>query len=200
MHSVILVDDHPMLRKGIASWLEETGRFSVAGEASSLKEARGLFADSGNPADLVLLDIALGEENGLELIAWLKTKYNAEGPAVLVYSVFEETFQVQSALNLGARGYISKDSGEEEMSRALETVLNGGYYVNKRLAEKIEESPGVYDCLTKREKEILTLIQKNYTNGGIAKTLSISIRTVENYLSRIYDKTGAANRGELIKL
>jgi NarL family two-component system response regulator LiaR len=203
LHRLILIDDHHMIRRGFADYFSQTGRFAIAGEAASLQEAYALFEKPQTPPDLILLDIELGEDNGLELIAWLKEKYaheNTPVPAVLVYSVFEDVFRVQSALRMGACGYVSKAADETEIAAALDAVLAGECYVDTRLMEKMTSLPDFYSRLTRREREILALIQKNYDNNRIARELGLGLRTVENYLSRIYDKTGAATRGELVRL
>jgi NarL family two-component system response regulator LiaR len=194
MQTILLVDDHVMIRRGLAALLAATGRFFIAGEAASLAEARGLL-ESTEP-DLVILDIELGDDNGLDLISAVQGKK----PAVLVYSVFEDPFRIQSALHLGARGYVSKSAGETELLAAIDTVLAGNIRLDPRLELKIAGVPDIYARFTRREREILELVQKRYDNIQIAKTLALDKRTVENYLSRIYDKTGAASRTDLIKM
>jgi DNA-binding NarL/FixJ family response regulator len=201
--TLVLIDDHRMIRKGFRAYLTETSRFNVVGEAGSLEEAYTLFETLPCPPVLVLLDIELGEDNGLELIPWLKEKYSHRGrpaPAVLVYSVFTDPYRVQSALRMGAQGYIAKSADEGEIEAALDAVLAGESYVEKGLTEKITGLPDYYSRLTQREREILNLVQKNYNNSRIARELKVELRTIENYLSRIYDKTGISTRGELVKL
>jgi DNA-binding NarL/FixJ family response regulator len=192
-----------MIRRGFAAYLVETGRVNVTGEAGSLEEAVCLFEQFKVPPDLLILDIQLGMENGLELLEYLKKKYrdnNVEAPAVVVYSIFEDPFRVQSAMHLGARGYISKSADEEEIANALETIFSGRIYLDTQLREKLNGIPDIYAELTTRERIILELVQKNYSNRQIARQLSLELRTVENYLTRIYTKTGAVNRGELVRL
>jgi NarL family two-component system response regulator LiaR len=99
---------------------------------------------------------------------------------------------------MGAAGYIPKSAGEEELLRAIDTVLSGGEYLDPRIKLKIDESPDIYDKFTHREREILTMIKRNYTNQRIALELFISLRTVENHISHIYLKTGCLTRQELI--
>ncbi|MFP3042627.1 response regulator transcription factor [Treponema primitia] len=208
--TLVLIDDHRMIRKGFRAYLTETNRFDVVGEAGSPKEVYALFETLPCPPALVLLDIELGESNGLELIPWIEEHYtqhksvpqgtSTDVPAVLVYSIFEDPFRVQSALRMGARGYISKSADEGEIEAALDAVLAGESYVDKRLMEKMTDLPDFYSRLTRREREILILVQKNYNNSRIARELNVELRTIENYLSRIYDKTGMTTRGDLVKL
>jgi NarL family two-component system response regulator LiaR len=112
---VLLIEDHPLTRHGLVSCLEDSGRFSVAGTAGSLEEGRRFIEEA--PDDLpgvIILDILLGAENGLEFIEFLEEfckKRNAAKPAVLVCSVFEDPFRIRTALRMGAAGYVPKSAG-----------------------------------------------------------------------------------------
>ncbi|MDR3335704.1 MAG: response regulator transcription factor [Treponema sp.] len=210
MHTIVLIDDHPMIRRAFNTYLSETGRFLVTGEAGSLDEARALFSTLTPIPDLVLLDIELGEENGLDLLPLLramesqndkkKNRVESFSPMVLVFSMFEDPFKIQTALHQGARGYVSKTADETEIASALESILNGEIYIDKRLKTKATETKDIYAGLSKRERIILDLVQKNMDNRSIAKKLDLKARTVENYISRIYTKTGALTRGDLARL
>jgi NarL family two-component system response regulator LiaR len=208
---ILFIDDHPLIRRGLSSFLAETGRFVIAGEASSLDHARELLAGITGPLDLILLDISLGEENGLDFLKTLKSFYGPSGhdrpaaaphgaPVTLVYSTFEDPFRVQNALDLGAMGYIPKSAGEDELLKAIDAVLSGQRYVYRGLEIKIHERPNYYNLLTSREREVLGLIKQHYDNRRIAKALSMSPRTVENHLSHIYLKTGFNSRESLLAL
>jgi NarL family two-component system response regulator LiaR len=197
MQTIVLVDDHVMIRRGLAARLGSTGRFCVVGEAATLGEARGLLESLENAPDLVILDIGLGDDNGLELMGAAPER-EGKIPAILVYSVFEDPFRIQSALHAGARGYVSKSAGEPELLAAIDAVLEGDLWLDPRLEPKSAAAPDIYALFTRREREILELAQKNYDNAKIAKALALKPRTVENYLSRIYAKTGAASRNDLL--
>jgi DNA-binding NarL/FixJ family response regulator len=197
MQAIVLVDDHVMIRRGLAAQLAATGRFHITGDAATLAEAQILLENAETAPDLVILDIALGDDNGLELIKMIK-KTGVQKPAVLVYSVFEDPFRIQSALYQGALGYVSKSAGETELLAAIDAVLRGNIWLDPRLELKSASVPGIYALFTRHEREIFTLVQKHYDNAAIAKTLAIKLRSVENYLSRIYHKTGAASRNDLI--
>jgi DNA-binding NarL/FixJ family response regulator len=212
MHTVVIIDDHPMMRKALVSYLAKTGVFSVVGEAASLGEAKNMLEQFEEAPELALLDIELKGENGLDLIRFLrenpsgksKKKNHLSGtslrPMFLVYSMFDDPFRVQSAVHMGARGYISKTVEESEIAKALEAILRGEIYIEEHLKLKVSQVPDVYACLTKKERLILDLIQKKFDNKDIARELSLKIRTVENYVSRIYSKTGADGRGDLCRL
>jgi NarL family two-component system response regulator LiaR len=194
MQTVFLVDDHVMVRRGLEVRLTATGRFRIAGEASALAEARKLFEALEDPPDLVILDLELGDDNGLEFIGTLKER-GGKMPAVLVYSVFEDPFRIQSALHLGARGYVSKSAGEAEFLAAVDSVLAGKIWLDPHLELKNAAAPDIYAVFTRREREILELVLQRFDNASIAKKLALETRTVENYLSRIYAKTGATRSG-----
>jgi NarL family two-component system response regulator LiaR len=202
MFSVFLVDDHVMVRRGLESRLSAAGRFRIIGEAASLSQGQSQLAGLESPPDLIILDLELGDENGLDLIATLKKQYAPSGkmPAILVYSVVEDPFRIQSALHMGARGYVSKSAGEAELFAAVDAVLEGRIWLDPNLELKAKTVPDIYSLFTQREREILMLVQKRCDNAAIAKKLSISVRTVENYLSRIYAKTGTAVRSDLLAL
>jgi NarL family two-component system response regulator LiaR len=199
MQTVFLVDDHVMVRRGLEARLTVTGRFCITGEAAALAEARNLLAGLEEPPDLVILDLGLGDDNGLELMGTLKER-GGKMPAVLVYSVFEDPFRIQSALHLGARGYVSKSAGEAEFLAAVDAVLAGDLWLAPHLELKSAAVPDIYAMFTRREREILELVLKRFDNAAIAKRLALKRRTVENYLSRIYEKTGVTARSGLMAL
>jgi NarL family two-component system response regulator LiaR len=145
----------------------------------------------------------LGEENGLEFLPFLKNFCREKRipiPPVLVCSVLEDPFRIQTALKLGASGYIPKTGSKAELLKAIDTVLRGDVYITSEHAVKLSKSLGAYEQFTKREVEILNLIKQNKSNREIAKALYINIRTVENHISNIYFKTGCGSRQELEKL
>ncbi|MFP3043358.1 response regulator transcription factor [Treponema primitia] len=205
MNTIVLIEDHEMMRKGISEWITNTGQWKVVGEAASLDEAHALFDSYPEPPDLVLLDISLRKDFGLDLIPWLKEKYpytagENSKPAILVYSVYQGYTLIREAMTRGALGYVCKTDSDAEFARAIESVLLGKRYIDQNLTQKIFAVPDILIGLTKREREIFSLVQNGMDNRGIAKTLSIHRGTVENYISRIYDKTGAKNREDLKKL
>ena len=203
MLQVLLIDDHPLINYGLSSCLEETGRFSVAGQVNSLGEAIGFIRESEALPSLIILDIMLGEENGLDFLPLLENFCRAKKlskPPVLVCSVLEDPFRIQAALKLGAAGYVPKTGSKAELLSAIDTVLGGELYISGEHSVKLSEASGLYAGFTKRELDVLNLVKQNKTNQQIAKALDISIRTVENYISNIYFKTGAENRQELMNL
>ena len=204
---VMLIDDHPLINSGLTAYLEETGRFTINAQINTLSEAKRFIEKSASSKesfpDIIILDILLGEENGLDFLPFLEhfcRNKNKKAPPVLICSVLEDPFRIQSALKMGASGYISKTGSKTDLLRAIDTVLRGDIFITGDHTAKINETCGAYTLFTRRELEILNLIKQSKTNQEIAKTLGISIRTVENHISNIYFKTGKENRLELMKL
>jgi len=201
--NVLLIDDHPMVNSGLSFILEETGKFKICGQVNSLSAAKKYIKEAAALPSLIILDILLGNENGLDFLPFLNEfckKNKTFMPPVLVCSVLEEPFRIQSALNMGASGYISKTEDNKELLNAINTILNGEIYISKEYITKVLSSLGVYTKFTKRELEIINMIKKNKTNKQISAEMGISIRTVENHISNLYFKTGASNREDLFKL
>jgi len=205
---VLLIDDHQMVNAGLASILEETGNFNITGQINSLTQAKDFLETAVSSKkeqfpSLIILDILLGDENGLDFLPFLETfckKNKITKPPVLVCSILEETFRIQSALKMGASGYICKTGSNSELLNAIKKILNGETYIPNEYSTKVLSTLGLYEKFTKRELEIFEMIKINKTNKQISQELSINIRTVENHISNLYFKTGASNRIELLKL
>jgi DNA-binding NarL/FixJ family response regulator len=209
---IFIVEDHPVMRKSLAAWFAETGRWQVQGSAANLEEAKAIiaaFPPAEEPPEIVVVDIQLetGKSSsawGLDLIPWLREQQQKQGwkkaPIAAVYSQFNDYAHVNAAFSMGAAAYISKNSDEQELEAALHTVLAGGKYVDKTAEFNLKNAEAAVQLLTKREAEILGLVNEGLTNRLIAEKLGISRRTVENILLRIYCKTGIGSRLELQKL
>jgi NarL family two-component system response regulator LiaR len=198
---VVLIDDHPLAVNGIGAWLAAAGRFAIAGTAGSLAGARTLLESLDPLPDAVILDIALGTDNGLEVIPALKEiarKRGAPLPCVVVCSMYEDPFLVQNALDAGAGAYVAKSADIQEIAAAIDAVLAGKTYLNP--AHELPARKWASAGLSPREREIVALIKQHLSNKQIAKKTGISIRTVENHLSHIYVKTNTWSRGELAEL
>jgi DNA-binding NarL/FixJ family response regulator len=206
--NLVIVEDHPVMRKGLAAWFAETGRWKVLGTAASLDEAAALICpaagasggNTGEKADIVLLDIQLEGAWGLDLIPRLRERMGEAAPFCVVYSSFEDWAHVNAALSAGVRGYVSKKSDEAALEKALLTVLAGNEYIEKPLGEHLGRITAMMDRLTRRETEVWNLAREGLSSRRIALRLGISPRTVDNILSIVYDKTGIAGRKELMKL
>jgi NarL family two-component system response regulator LiaR len=199
--SIALIDDHPLATNGIGAWLNGTGRFTICGTAKNLAEASALMEKLENPPEIIILDISLGAEDGLDFIPMLKeicAKRNAPVPGILVCSMYEDPFLIQHAMDSGAKAYVPKSAESGEILTAIDALLKGGSYINPRY--RVRTPKHSWSILTGRENEIVACIKQNMNNRQIAKRLNIAVRTVENHISHIYVKTGAASREELLEL
>jgi NarL family two-component system response regulator LiaR len=119
---------------------------------------------------------------------------------VLVCSALGDSFKIQTALKQGAAGFLSKTGGKAELLKAIDTILNGKVYISSGINIKLKENSPLYAKFSKREIDVIHLIKANKTNKQIADALSLNLRTVENYISKIYFKTGFSSREETQKL
>ena len=203
MISIALIDDHPLAINGIGAWLSSTGRFTIAGTARTLAEARSLLKMLDPLPAIIILDVALGAEDGLDFIPVLKEicnerKAGIQVPRVLVCSIYEDPFLIQRAIDQGAEGYVAKSAEFTEIINAIDSILEGKSYVDPRY--RMNTKKRAWSVLTRRENEIAALVKQSLTTRQIAKRLGVSVRTVENHLTHIYVKTDAASRAELMDL
>jgi NarL family two-component system response regulator LiaR len=201
MISIVLIDDHPLAINGIGAWLKGTGKYKIAGTAGTLAEAGALMKKIKPLPAVVILDISLGEEDGLDFIPALReicAKRKAALPGILVCSMYEDAFLIQRAMDMGARAYVPKSADLSEITTAIDALLAGSVYVNpKYQLQKQKQNAQVF---TRRENEIVALIKQSLSAREIAKRLKINLRTVENHLAHIYVKTGTVSREELYNL
>lgn len=185
--SILIVDDHPAVREGLGLLLAK-GKHTVCGEAACRSEVVTLL-ESTRP-DIVLLDISLGEESGLECIQDLR----AHDVLVLVYTMHGNTSIVKRALRRGACGFVTKCETSAVLLDAIQTVLKNELYLSPRIAESFEEENELiedsvqFPPFSDREREILILLAQGETNNEIAAQFGVSVRTVETYCYRIQDK------------
>ena len=198
MHSMVIVEDHPLMRKGLAGFFAGSGRWLVLGTAGSLEEAKALLSVPETArAEILLLDIRLENDWGLDIIPWIRRQKREKSPAVVVYSGFDDYAHVSAALSLGVRGYVTKKQNETDLEAALTAILSGRVYMDRSAELKLQSAAGAISLLTRREADIFTLVKDGLSNRQIAEKLFISRRTVENILCCIYDKTGISSRLEL---
>lgn len=201
---LFIVDDHPMMRSGLAQLIGAEPDLKVAGEAGTATEA--LDAILARPPDLVLLDISLPDKNGLELIKDLRAL--KPGLPVLVISMHDETIYAERVLRAGARGYLMKQEGGKKFLQAIRQVLGGRIYLSEKMSERILESfsgqatePTVSPVrhLTDREFEIFQLIGQGKATGEIARQLHLSVKTVEVHRGNIKKKLGLKSATDLLR-
>lgn len=192
MIRTLLVDDHRIVRSGVRKVLEASGRIDVVGEASGVHQA--LERARLLRPDVVVLDIALGDGSGLDVIADLREG----GARVVILSMQDEPAYARKAFELGAQGYVVKDAADEELVAAIDAVLDDRIYVHPTIAARLViREPE--DDLTEREREILRLIALGYTNQEIAGQLYLSVRTIEAHRRHILDKLRLDTRADLVR-
>jgi NarL family two-component system response regulator LiaR len=199
----LLIDDHPLLNAGIVSILESTGLFSVCAQAESLAQAMNVIEESETLPSLIILDLLLGEDNGLDFLPMLENycdNNKIPRPPVLVCSALGDSFKIQTALKLGAAGFLSKTGGKAELLKAINTILGGKVYISGEIDIKLNEYSHTYAKFSKREIDVINLLKANKSNKQIADALSLNLRTVENYISKIYFKTGFSSHEEVQKI
>lgn len=195
---IFIVDDHQMIQLGMKNWIESNSDFKVVGTASNIDDFLKFLdqiSDEEKP-DIVIIDIDLGEQNGLDLVRLLKQQnINIK---TLVYSMHKESGYLLDAKNCGADGYIAKDADMAELKLCLEKIASGSEYFDSSLSAKTEEIQDALKMLTPKEQLVFQEILKKETNEEIAKQLNVSTHTIEIYVSRIYDKLDIHFRDDLI--
>ena len=205
-----IVDDHNMVRNGLKAWLEQHTDWRVPKDFASSKECLECLecltslnsqnqheSANGVPLpEIIIVDVQLIGETGFALVKKITEKY----PEIkcVMYSMFDTTGFVLQAKDSGAKGYISKVAKEEELAHCLEVVQSGGTYIEQYMTEAQNKIDSIVSVLSKQERIIFEALLQEKTNRQICDELFISPRTVENYTSRLYAKTGVKNREELI--
>ncbi len=202
---ILIVDNHPVVRQGLVQIISRESDLSVCGEAKKTSEAIRLVADL--KPDMLIIDISLDGNSGIELIKALKNHYPRI--KILVFSLFDESLYAERAIRSGALGYIMQNEPAEVVIRAVRAVLGGDQYLSNSVKEKILKkmssdynSPkegALVDSLTNREFEIFQLIGQGLGNRHIAEKLQLSVKTVENYRERIKSKLNLDKSSDLIR-
>lgn len=195
MKTLVIVDDHEMIRVGIQFWLESKTDWKIIGQASSINETLGIL-EKDLPST-ILIDVDLGKENGFDLIPTLKEKYPEL--KIVMYSMHDQASYIVQAENYGAHGYISKSSNTEEFEKGLNAVYEGGLYLDTRLEDSFDKIKEVSSILSKREFTIFLEMLKGKSNDEISQILDIKKHSVEVCATMIYEKTFCKNRTELLE-
>jgi DNA-binding NarL/FixJ family response regulator len=192
---ILIVDDHPIVRAGLATLLGKENGFRLAGGVDGAEEALAFL--KRHRVDVVLLDLRMPKMSGLEalpLILALETP-----PKVLVLSSFDYEEEIYRAAKAGAHGYLMKDATRAQIVAAIQTVAKGNLHFPREIADRIVEREG-RNGLSPREQDILTMIAKGLTNKEIAHILLISQFTVRNHVIHIFEKLEASDRTEAVSI
>lgn len=193
MSRIVIVDDHPVFRKGLAALLRSEGHDVVA-EASDGLEAIALVEEE--LPDLVLMDLSMPSRDGFEATAHITARH--PDTKVVVITLFDDEASVVRALQAGASGYVSKQADPEQITGAVDAALRGAMWLGAGVARPplSRQAAGALPGLTPRELVIADLVSRGLTNPMIAERLCLSTKTVANYVSAVMLKLGAANRDE----
>lgn len=201
---VVIADDHALVRRGLRFLLEAEPDLEVAGEAADGREAVAL-AERLRP-DVAVLDIAMPLLNGIDAAAQIARRSPAT--AVVILSVHADEAYLARALAAGARGYLLKDSAEDDVVRAVRSAAQGRPFFSPRIAQSLLDEyvrqlrdRGVrdsWDLLTEREREVLQLLAEGRTNKEAAALLDLSVHTVETHRTNLMQKLGLHNTAELV--
>ncbi|HEX6771425.1 MAG TPA: response regulator transcription factor [Acidobacteriaceae bacterium] len=188
---ILLVDDHPVVRAGLASMLSTIPGLTVGGAASTGEEALQLI-DSETP-DVLLLDLRMPGMTGIDLLKILRT--HPRPPKVIVLTSYESDEEIYRAIEAGAHGYLLKSTPQAEIVTAIQTVHGGRHHIPPRIAARLAERM-VRSTLTQRELEILEMVVRGLTNKQIGHALQISENTARNHINSIIRKLDVSGRTE----
>lgn len=199
--SILLVDDHPVVRQGYRRVLEHQGDFRVVAEAENA--ANAYLAFKTHTPDIVVMDISMPGASGLEAIRNIRLWNSAT--RILVFSMHSEAALVKAAFSAGASGYVTKGSEPAALIKAIRAVVRGEHAMSDDIAhvlatESLAPSGSILDQLGEREIEILRQLAAGVTKEQIAANLNLSVKTVQNYHYLIKTKTGMRTDAQLVRL
>ena len=204
-HRLLLVDDHPVTRRGVAALINSERDLEVAGEAESAPRALELVGQQN--FDLAIVDVSLGAMSGIELIKNLKVL--APHLPILVMSMHDEGLYAERALRAGAHGYIMKQEASDKILTAIQRVLSGDLYISDKMKEKMlhrlvnkkKENEGVFsiDTLSDREMEVFQLIGNGFSTRQIASQLHLSVKTIDSYREHLKLKLQLESGPDLVR-
>ena len=203
-YSVLIVEDHSIVRMGLSMLISQLDDMTICGEIENGENAL-TFLKTGRP-DIIIIDISLKDMNGLDLIKYIRR--TDQTVPILVLSVFDEAFYAERAFNAGAMGYIMKQEASEVIIKAIRTVLSGEIYASDKMKSRLlKKAVGRGDetelldlsILTDRELQVFEYIGKGFETKQIAETLHLSVKTIDTYREHIKDKLNLKNATELIK-
>ncbi len=200
MIRILIVDDHPLVRSGLAQLIGDCADLEVCGEAGNMAEA--LTQIESTQPDLAIIDLSLAGGSGLDLIERIRSRH--KDLLMLVASMHDETLYAERVLAAGARGYINKQEAQDRIIQAIRQVLDGKVYLSQQMTERllngmVESGSEKRDInsLSNRELQVFELIGQGVSTKKIAKRLNLSIKTIETHQAHIKKKLGLDSAHEL---
>ncbi len=193
---ILLADDHPLTRSGIAEFVKREGTFSLVAEAEDGVRAWELIQEL--KPDVALLDIRMPGLDGVTVAQ--KVKSENLNTAIIMLTSYDAQQYVIASLRAGARGFVLKTVSPKELTTAINTVAKGGLYLDPEVASVMGNQDFIPEQLSVREREVLLLAAKGLSSKEVARRLFISERTVQTHLASIYDKLGSRNKTEALLL
>jgi DNA-binding NarL/FixJ family response regulator len=199
---ILIVDDHPMMRAGLAAQIEDEPDLEVCAQAEDVNDA--LAAVKSTSLDLAIIDIALKEDHGINLVKHIKSRF--PGVKMLVLSAYQESLYAERALRAGAMGYLNKQETGEKMFEAIRTVLAGERYLSSEMTKRlVAQAFGAADAtmtspvesLSNRELEVFQLIGEGLTAAAIARRLHVSPHTIDSHREKIKQKLDVKTANEI---
>src|SRR5215475_7810973 len=201
---VFVVDDHPLVREGLANLINAQDDLIVCGEAGD--SAQAIAGIVKTEPDVALIDISLQNESGLELVKHLAVQFPKV--ALIVLSMHDETLYAERALRAGARGYVMKREASKSVLASIRRVLEGGVYVSEKIIKRLIQGPGVsrqapvtspVERLSDRELEIFRLLGQGRSTAEIGADLKLSLKTVQTHYTHAKEKLGVSSFTELLR-
>lgn len=201
---IILVDDHPLVREGLARIIADERDLLVCAQADDAPKALELIGST--EANLAIVDLGLKQSSGLDLIKQIRSRF--DDVAVLVVSMFDDSLWAERAIRAGAGGYLNKQEAVGNVVTAIRRVLAGELYLSGALTQrlaaratnsKVGQAAGGVDSLTDRELQVFELVGRGFNSSQIAKRMGISVSTVDTYRDRIKEKLHLADSSELLQ-
>lgn len=199
MIRIAIVDDHAMVRAGLRQFFSDQPDFAVVAEAASGREAVDIVRNA--EVDVILLDISMPDQSGVDALAAIKAR--APELPVLILSGFAESHYATTLLRLGASGYLNKDCDPEEIVKAIRTVCRGRKYITAAVAEQLADTlidggdRPLHETLSERELQVFLRLAKGETIGHMAESMSLSVKTVSTYRTRVMEKMKLASNSDL---
>jgi DNA-binding NarL/FixJ family response regulator len=197
---IVIVDDHAVVRAGLKQYLAEQMDFQVVGEAASGREALDFVRAGG--VDVIILDVSMPDQSGVDALSGIKAR--APELPVLMLSAFPETHYATALLKQGASGYLNKDCDPQEIVNAVRTLARGRRYITPGVAELLADQLGggegdgpPHTHLSEREFQVFLRLAQGETIGAIAESLSLSVKTVSTYRTRVMEKMKLESNSDL---